>query len=336
MLSQRRQQVLAALIQEYVAKALPVASRTLVDHYQLGVSSATVRNELSHLEDDGYILQPHTSSGRVPTDYGYRTLVNDLLADEAQADAPDAATQAAMEQVRQSARELDDLLEKTSDALARLTDCLAIVLPPNALSLRVKRISLISMHERSVLMVLVTEEGRILKRMIGFADPVDPDDVSRIEDVMNRVFSGKAFLAMREELDSATVESFQDPLARIMLSEMFSLLQDNESDHLHRLGLTTLMRQPEFSASQMLVPLVKRIEDDSLPVSIIDATRGDETVVRIGHENNDAALDNVSVVAARYGDGAGAGFVAVVGPTRMDYGKVIRVVRTAQRALQGD
>lgn len=336
MLSQRRQQVLAALIQEYVAKALPVASRTLVDHYQLGVSSATVRNELSHLEDEGYILQPHTSSGRVPTDYGYRTLVNDLLADETETEAPDKATSEAMAQVRQSARELDDLLEKTSDALARLTDCLAIVLPPNALSLQVKRISLIAMQERTVLMVVVTEKGRVLKRTIDFAEPVDPDDISRIEHLMNRVFSGKAFAAMREEIDADTAQSLGDPLARIMLSEMFSLLQESEGDHMHRLGLTTLMRQPEFSASQMLVPLVRRLEDDTLPVSIIDATRGDQTVVRIGHENNDEALDNVSIVAARYGDDDGAGFIAVVGPTRMDYGKVIRVVRTAQRSLQGD
>lgn len=333
MLSQRRQKVLTALIQEYVAKALPVASRTLVDRYQLGVSSATVRNDLSHLEDEGYILQPHTSSGRVPTDYGYRSLVDDLLKSEDVAE--DDATAASICELRRNARELDDLLEKTSSALARLTDCLAIVLPPNALSLQVKRISLIAMQERSVLMVLVTEEGRVLKRNVDFADPVDPADIDRIEGLMNRVFSGKAFTAMRRELDTDAVDAFQDPLARILLSEMFDLLQESEGGHMHRLGLTTLMRQPEFQASQMLLPLVKRLEDDTLPVRILDATRGEDTVVRIGHENQDSGLENISIVAARYGKDDEAGFVAVVGPTRMDYDRVIRAVRAAQSALQG-
>ena len=104
---------------------------------------------------------------------------------------------------------------------------------------------------------------------------------------------------------------------------------------MHRLGLTTLMRQPEFQASQMLLPLVKRLEDDTLPVRILDATRGEDTVVRIGHENQDSGLENLSIVAARYGKDDEAGFVAVVGPTRMDYDRVIRAVRAAQSALQG-
>lgn len=334
MLSQRRQKVLSALIQEYVAKALPVASRTLVDRYRLGVSSATVRNELSHLEEEGYILQPHPSAGRVPTDYGYRSLVDELLKDEAISE--DDGTAAAMRELRENARELDDLLEQTSSALARLTDCLAIVLPPNALSLQVKRISLISMHERSVLMVVVTEEGRVLKRSIDFAEPIDPADVDCIEGVMNRVFSGKAFNAMRREIDTDAVEAFQDPLARILLSEMFDLLRENEGGHMHRLGLATLMQQPEFKASQMLLPLVERLEDDSLPIGILDATRGQDTVVRIGHENQDSALDNLSIVAARYGEDDECGFIAVVGPTRMDYSRVIKAVRAAQSALQDD
>lgn len=334
MLSQRRQQVLTALIKEYVAKALPVASRTLVDHYQLGVSSATVRNELSHLEEDGYILQPHTSAGRVPTDFGYRSLVDILLKDE-QIEENDRTCEA-LRQIRENARELDDLLEQTSDALARLTDCLAIVLPPSALTLRVKRISLIVMEDHLVLMIVVTEDGQVLKRSISFADPIMPTDIEEIEGLMNRVFSGKSFTAMRAEIDAEAVLAFQDPLARVVLSEMFALLEEGIGGHMHRLGLTTLMRQPEFSASQMLVPLITRLEDDTLPVTILDATRDQDIVVRIGYENRDSGLDNVSIVAARCGTGDDAGFVAVVGPTRLDYGKAIRAVRAAQHTLQGD
>ena len=122
MLSDRRQRVLAALIEEYVARALPVGSRTLTERYKLGVSPATVRNELSILEDEGYIAQPHTSAGRIPTDFGYRTFVDDLLANDSLPD--EERYRAVAEDLRKSASELDSLLEQTSSALARLTDCL--------------------------------------------------------------------------------------------------------------------------------------------------------------------------------------------------------------------
>ena len=129
MLSDRRQRVLAALIEEYVARALPVGSRTLAEHYRLGVSSATVRNDLSALEEEGYISQPHTSAGRVPTDTGYRAFVDDLVESGALADEQDAAE--TIESLKNSASELDDLLERTSRALSQFTDCLSVVMPPD-------------------------------------------------------------------------------------------------------------------------------------------------------------------------------------------------------------
>ena len=128
MLSDRRQQVLAALIEEYVERALPVGSRTIAERYRLGVSSATIRNELSALEEEGYISQPHTSAGRVPTDFGYRTFVDDLI--ESGAIASDEKAGEALGKLRETAQELDDLLERTSKALSKFTDCLSVVTPP--------------------------------------------------------------------------------------------------------------------------------------------------------------------------------------------------------------
>lgn len=128
MLSDRRQRVLAALIEEYVARALPVGSRTLTERYRFGVSPATIRNELSALEDEGYIKQPHTSAGRVPTDFGYRTFVNDLI--ESGAIAQDERAGEAIGRLKETARELDDLLDRTSKALSQFTDCLSVVTPP--------------------------------------------------------------------------------------------------------------------------------------------------------------------------------------------------------------
>ena len=128
MLSDRRQKVLAALIEEYVARALPVGSRTLTERYRFGVSPATIRNELSALEDEGYISQPHTSAGRVPTDFGYRTFVDDLIESGAAGNIDPAGDEIA--RLRETARELDDLLERTSKAISQFTDCLSVVTPP--------------------------------------------------------------------------------------------------------------------------------------------------------------------------------------------------------------
>ena len=129
MLSDRRQRVLAALIEEYVARALPVGSRTIAERYGLGVSSATVRNDLSALEEEGYIKQPHTSAGRIPTDHGYRAFVDELV--ESGTLDEDEATAESIENLKRSATELDDLLEKTSKALSQFTDCLSVVTPPD-------------------------------------------------------------------------------------------------------------------------------------------------------------------------------------------------------------
>ena len=129
MLSDRRQRVLAALIEEYVARAMPIGSRTLTERYRFGVSPATIRNELSALEEDGYISQPHTSAGRIPTDFGYRTFVDNLV--ESGEIGEDSTAAEALKALKEQATELDDLLEKTSAALSRFTDCLSVVAPPD-------------------------------------------------------------------------------------------------------------------------------------------------------------------------------------------------------------
>lgn len=235
-LSDRRQRVLAALIEEYVARAMPVGSRTLTERYELGVSPATIRNELSMLEDEGYISQPHTSAGRIPTDFGYRTFVDNLV--ETGAISEDENTKQALEALRQSANELDDLLERTSAQLARLTECLTIVAP-------------------------------------------------------------------------------------------------NDMPHPRRLGISSLMRQPEFAYTQSLIPVMQVLEDETVLLQILDSTaQADGTPrVKIGSENETEELAGVSVVASRFGRGEGEGIVAVIGPTRMDYSKVLKAVRMASRTL---
>ena len=238
MLSDRQQQVLSALIEEYVARAIPVGSRTLTEHYNFGVSPATIRNELSALEDEGYISQPHVSAGRIPTDYGYRAFVDRLIEAGMIEDTPETAK--AIEDMKRNAQEIDDLMARTNEALARLTDCLSIVTTPDL-------------------------------------------------------------------------------------------------THAHRVGLSALMRKPEFMYTQSLLPIMQVLEDDTILLQLLDSSAEDENPrVHIGSENEAQELRGVSVVASRYGLGDGEGIVAVIGPTRMDYSKVLQAVRMAVRTLGDD
>lgn len=335
MLSDRRQRVLAALIQEYVARAIPVGSRTLTERYNLGVSPATVRNELSVLEEEGYITQPHTSAGRIPTDHGYRAFVDDLLSSEDLGEEEESL-RPEIEELRSSASELDSLLEETSSALMRLTDCLSIVLAPSVLDMHIKQISLISITPYRAIVVLVAEDGQVLNRQMDFAYPVSSDSLARVQRLLSDAFAGKSLQDIKSGLGESMIEAFRDPLVRYVISEVVECLQDSELSRTHRFGMSTLMTKPEFSQSQSLLPIVHILEDDSILLQILDeaAAEDDDLSVHIGHENRAEELSGVTVVASRYGRGPSAGIVAVIGPTRMDYSKVIRAVRIASAALE--
>lgn len=346
MLSDRRQRVLSALIEEYVARAMPVGSRTLTERYPLGVSSATVRNDLSALEDAGYITQPHTSAGRIPTDAGYRAFVDDLLSQGLAAE--EHPHEDIVNELRASAGELDALMEQTSAALARLTDCLSIVMAPS-FSAHIRQLSLISLTNYRALIVVVAEDGRVANRQVSFTEEVTPDELAGVQNLLGRVFAGKSAREVREEFDAQTYEALRDPLVQLILDEVLACLQENNIGRAHRLGMSALMRKPEFSSSSALLPLMEVLEDDAVLLHVFDeasegvdsaggaelnAPADEHVMVRIGRENAAVELTGVSVVASTYGRGEGEGIVAVIGPTRMDYSRVIRAVRAAQHVLR--
>lgn len=334
MLSDRRQKVLAALIEEYVAYALPVGSHTLAERYRLGVSSATVRNELSYLEDSGYIEQPYTSAGRIPTDFGYRAFVDDLLL---RGEFPDDDKyESAISQLKQNASELDSLLEQTSSALSRLTNCLSVVLAPSVFDIRFKQVTLVSLTPRRALVVVVTEDGQVFNRQMDFDQEVLQEDLASTQLFLNDMLTGKSLQEIELGLERGLWEAFSNPLVKTALLKVLSCLQETNSARAYRLGLGSLVSQPEFSRSQTLLPLIQVLEDDTVLLQILDdavhSTDG-KPHVSIGSENQTEALSGVSVIASHYGRGSAAGVVAVIGPTRMDYSKIIQAVRTASAVL---
>ena len=217
----------------------------------------------------------------------------------------------------------------------RLTDCLSIVVAPSVFSAHVRQFSLISLSNYSALIVIVAEDGQVLNRQISFAEEVLPDELASVQNLLNRVFAGKSPREFRAACDVQALEALRDPLAQYVLDEVLACLQESDIGRVRRLGISSLMKKPEFSSSSSLLPLMKALEDESVLDDVFDARdEGVDVVVRIGEENSSEDLSGVSVIASAYGRGDGEGIVAVVGPTRMDYSRVIRAVRAAQHVLR--
>lgn len=330
MLSDRRQIVLRALIEEYIARALPVGSRTLVERYNLGISSATVRNELSLLEEMGYLAQPHTSAGRIPTDFGYRAFVDELLSES----DPDNGEDALARELRESASDLDDLMDRTSQALARFTDCMTLLVPPRILSVDILLINLVLLTPQRLLTVIVTEDGQVFDRQMDLPRDYSQDEIGKTQEALNNILVGTSLSSTSGELPLGA-SGFHDDLFRMVMAEILACLKDQNAIKAHPLGISHLLGKPEFSDSSCLMPVLEELEGDTMLLRVFnDAAASEEPVVRIGHENDSEALSSVSLIANRFGEAEHSGLILIVGPTRMDYSQVLKAVRAARNVLK--
>lgn len=330
MLSDRRQIVLRALIEEYIARALPVGSRTLVERYNLGISSATVRNELSLLEEMGYLAQPHTSAGRIPTDFGYRAFVDELLSES----DPDNGEDALARELRESASDLDDLMDRTSQALARFTDCMTLLVPPRILSVDIRLVNLVLLTPQRLLIVIVTEDGQVFDRQMDLPRDYSQDEIGKTQEALNNILVGTSLSSTSDELPLGA-SGVHDDLFRMVMAEILACLKDQNAIKAHPLGISHLLGKPEFSDSSCLMPVLEELEGDTMLLRVFnDAAASEEPVVRIGHENDSEALSSVSLIANRFGEAEHSGLILIVGPTRMDYSQVLKAVRAARNVLK--
>ena len=330
MLSDRRQIVLRALIEEYIARALPVGSRTLVERYNLGISSATVRNELSLLEEMGYLAQPHTSAGRIPTDFGYRAFVDELLSKS----DPDNGEDALARELRESASDLDELMDRTSQALARFTDCMTLLVPPRILSVDIRLVNLVLLTPQRLLTVIVTEDGQVFDRQMDLPRDYSQDEIGKTQEALNNILVGTSLSSTSGELPLGA-SGVHDDLFRMVMAEILACLKDQNVIKAHPLGISHLLGKPEFSDSSCLMPVLEELEGDTMLLRVFnDAAASEEPVVRIGHENDSEALSSVSLIANRFGEAEHSGLILIVGPTRMDYPQVLKAVRAARNVLK--
>jgi heat-inducible transcriptional repressor len=332
MLNSRRRLVLQALVEEYIRSGQPVGSKALVEHHDIGCSSATVRSELAALEETGYVYQPHVSAGRVPTDIGYREFVDEILQEADSLPALDARESA--KRYAELAGEIDELIRETSSMLAHLTHYVALVVAPTVSLSRVRKVDLVHLGGRRALVVVITEDGQVVNRGIDVPDTIDADRVAETERALASLV-GKKASEVRPLRDALESEEQGDGLVIQVMDELLDCLEEADRDRLYHVGVPELMALPEFSTTEQVRPLMSLLEDG---LSMLDTlsdvlrARGDMTV-RIGHENQLRELDDMSLVATRYATCSSDGVVGVIGPTRMDYPHTIAAVRSAAEGL---
>lgn len=324
MLDARKKAILFVAVQEYILTAEPVSSQKLVEKYQLGVSSATVRNELSSLEDLGYLRQPHTSAGRIPTDVAYRFYVDST------ADKPGLTIHEEKSIIRLFSalnREMEGLLQETTRILSKLTNYIAVVMAPSYKKSLLKHVDLVALSPRHLLLVLITDKGQVLKRTVGVESGGQNIDI--IEHLLNERLQGlgppeisnlKEGVILPEPKSTKLIHTLIDEIADIMMSE------DKERVFLG--GTTSILGQPEFEDLHKVQSLLGSLEHGYRLLQWLEDSYGSEKViVRIGSENTDQEIKDCSVIASSYQiNGEGLGTLGIIGPTRMNYARAISSV----------
>lgn len=329
-LDERKLAVLRAIVQDYVNTEEPVGSKSLADRHQLGVSPATIRNDMAALEEEGYIAQPHTSAGRIPTDKGYRLFVDRL----AGVKPLSVAERRAIQTLLTGAIDLDDVVTRTVRLLAQLTRQVAVVQYPSLTRSAVRHVELVQLSVNRLLLVLITDTGRVDQRTVEFPAGISDDDVNVLRAAVNGALVGQrladAPTRVEELLD--TVSSDLRPAMTTVSTVLLETLVERREERIVLAGTANLTRSTvDFRGS--VFPILEALEEQVVLLKLVGEVDSPSTLrVRIGDENQVEELRGTSVVATAYGAGdtalAGLG---VVGPTRMDYPGTISAVRAVAR-----
>jgi heat-inducible transcriptional repressor len=331
----RARRVLATLVREYIASGEPVASSVLATAAGLGVSSATVRNILGRLEQEGYVQQPHTSAGRIPTDRGYRFYV-DMLLESKRNDRAATAVEARLR--RESCdRRIDSLLPQVSHVLSQASRTVAFAIRPAQKWAVFDHVEFVPLSGTHLLVVIVARGGHVIQKVIQIDEALRSDDLRQAANYLNAEFSGLPLSRAREAvLERINQEQllYDVLLARAMrlASSTFAELPDDLAIYVE--GAASLFDVTTGLTLSMLQTLVQMIEEKQKLVHLLNEyIDGPGLTVVIGHEHADPNLRPFSLVASTYDDGAGIGTVGVIGPTRMRYSRAIAVVDGAAQAV---
>ncbi len=324
----RRLEILRAIVDEYVATQEPVGSKAIADRHGLGISPATIRNEMALLEDEGLITQPHTSAGRIPTDRGYRVFV-DKLATIKPLSAPERR---AIESFLEGALDLDDVVMRTVRLLADVTKQVAVVQYPSMVKSRVRHVELLPLTAARVMMILITDSGRVEQRVLELTQDVPENFISTLRAQLNNAMMGQRLPEVADFImgimESYSLRERRD--VSIVISTVIEMVMERPQERVVLAGTANLARfQEDFSTT--IHPVLEALEEQVVLLRLLGGAN--ETVmVRIGAEQRDENLRSTSLITVGYGvEDSPLGALGVIGPTRMDYARSIASVSAVAR-----
>lgn len=325
-LNERKIQILQAIINDYIATAEPVGSRTIAKKYNLGISSATIRNEMSDLEDMGYIMQPHASSGRIPSDMGYRFYVDQLMQQkELSIDEQNFLRSV----VSRNISHIDYLMDETAKALSMLTNYTTIISEPVFDGTRLKQIRLLPLDSESILLVIATEGNYTKNHIIKVGKVPEDDKLFEMGRQVNNILQGCTL----ESITEATVHGLRSVLREyhIILKPLLLAVEQTvrsaENVQVHLSGTKNILAFPEFSDVQKAKSLFQTLEEKDVLVTLLGSEKNLDLQILIGNEIAVQSMKDCSVITTSYQMGKNTrGTIGILGPTRMDYSQVVSVL----------
>ena len=356
-LSDRKIRILEAIVKDYIATAEPIGSRTIAKKYDLGISSATIRNEMSDLEEMGFIMQPHTSSGRIPSDLGYRLYVDNLMRHRP---LTDDETMFLQRMIMNNIHHVDYLMQETAKAIALLTRYATVVSEPREKKAAIKHVQLMPMDERSILVIWITDTKVVKNKILLIQDPPDYDTLTTLSKILNEKLANQTIEGIDRKMVSKLLEAF-GANAHILMPILGVLAEALKAEGVvYTSGVDNFLAFPEFADREKVMAVFRALEKGDMLVSLfgLEASQAleepaapniqktansakstekstgkltdkptDKIEVIIGTENQVESLQGCSVVRANFSLGDQGGIIGIIGPTRMDYSQAVSVMK---------
>lgn len=334
MLSERQRHILSAIIDDYIRSAEPVGSRSISKRGNVGFSPATIRNEMSDLEEMGYLEQPHTSAGRIPSHKGYRYYVDHLMAHGPLAQYEvDALKRFFAEKMQ----EMERVIQQAAIMLSQLTNYTSIVMGPEVLGTTLKHLQIVPLNERTAVAIIVTNTGQVENKTLTIPEGVSMSEIEKFVNILNSRLKNVPLLHFKSKLYTevaAEMSSYVSGYEEI-LRMLDHVIDHSEDERIFLSGTTNMLTQPEFKDVDKVKSILDLLGETPKLIRLLDARPGSGGVkVRIGQENGLEAVNDCSLITATYSiDGQLLGTIGLLGPTRMDYGKVIHLLDYLSRDM---
>jgi len=334
MLNERKRKVLQAIIEEYINTAEPVSSNAIIEKYDLNCSSATIRNEMSDLEKKGFLDKVHTSSGRIPSAKGYRFYVDELMQDD----------RISLEEIKYisdkletKVHEIEDLTKITATTISEITHYTTVTIGPRATEQIIEEIKFVLLSNRMILAIIITETGMVKETIIKFDEDVNEKQVGTLNYIFNNKLKGEPIEKIDKPLEEFLVEEMTDSVKVIkpILTQIKKVLFEDNKIYLE--GAKRELDLPEFNSLEVAKNFMSILDTKELMSDMLNSGFAEDINIYIGEENEQDELKDFSVVTFKHRVGnQDMGTIGIIGPKRMDYSKVISVMKYINRKLNGD